>query len=88
MAIQTRHRTYLHIYLQLWRQHRQRCQGFVFRLGIFEPVIVKISMGEGIELNNPTLYTIAEAVQSLQRDGQDIHWVILSLDGRVRLRRR
>ncbi|MCA2998082.1 MAG: hypothetical protein ING75_05700 [Rhodocyclaceae bacterium] len=49
---------------------------------------MKISMGEGIELNNPTLYTIAEAVQSLQRDGQDIHWVILGLDGRVRLRRR
>ena len=54
------------------------CSAYPF----FERTIVKTSMGENIELidggycaNNPTLYAIADAVQSLKRERQDIRLV-------------
>ena len=54
------------------------CSAYPF----FERTIVKTSMGENIELidggycaNNPTLYAIADAVQALKRERQDIRLV-------------
>lgn len=54
------------------------CSAYPF----FERTVVKTSMGEDIELidggycaNNPTLYAIADAVQSLQIDRRDIRLV-------------
>jgi predicted acylesterase/phospholipase RssA len=57
---------------------RASCSAYPF----FERTIVKTSMGEDIELidggycaNNPTLYAIADAVQALKRDREDIRLV-------------
>lgn len=54
------------------------CSAYPF----FERTIVKTSMGEEIELidggycaNNPTLYAIADAIQSLRRERKDIRLV-------------
>jgi patatin-like phospholipase/acyl hydrolase len=54
------------------------CSAYPF----FERTIVRTSMGEDIELidggycaNNPTLYAIADAVQALKRDREDIRLV-------------
>ena len=54
------------------------CSAYPF----FERTIVRTSMGENIELidggycaNNPTLYAIADAVQALKRERQDIRLV-------------
>lgn len=57
---------------------RASCSAYPF----FERTVVRTSMGEDIELvdggycaNNPTLYAIADAVQALKRDHQEIRLI-------------